>query len=245
MKHRVVAASLVALASSALLGCSGGLPPATAPAATTTPGRATTMPAATRLRYAALGDSYTIGTSVGEAERWPNRLVEALAGDVTLELVANLAVNGATSHDVISRQLPRLTPLQPDFVSLLVGVNDVVRGLPMAAYTTNLATILDELLAIVPAGRIMVVSTPDYTRTPRGVDFGDPSQQRAAIARFNAIARQEAAARGIAFVDISDVADRAGDDPTLVATDGLHPSGRQYALWVERIAPLAAQLLAP
>ena len=34
-----------------------------------------------RLRYVALGDSYTIGTSVDESERWPNQLVERVPHD--------------------------------------------------------------------------------------------------------------------------------------------------------------------
>ena len=33
------------------------------------------------LRYVALGDSYTIGTSVSEAARWPDQLVARLAAD--------------------------------------------------------------------------------------------------------------------------------------------------------------------
>jgi len=28
-----------------------------------------------------------------------------------------------------------------------------------------------------------------------------------------------------------------------VADDGLHPSGKQYALWVDRIAPVVEELL--
>jgi lysophospholipase L1-like esterase len=50
-------------------------------------------------------------------------------------------------------------------------------------------------------------------------------------------------ARGIAFVDIFDLSLRAAEDRSLVADDGLHPSGAQYALWVERIAPIVESLL--
>ena len=53
------------------------------------------------MRYVALGDSYTIGTSVLPAERWPNQLVAALApAGPTLDLIANLGVNGYTSAEV-------------------------------------------------------------------------------------------------------------------------------------------------
>lgn len=42
------------------------------------------------MRYVALGDSYTIGTSVNDGERWPNQLVARLA-DTDVELAGNLA----------------------------------------------------------------------------------------------------------------------------------------------------------
>ncbi len=54
-----------------------------------------------------------------------------------------------------------------------------------------------------------------------------------------------AAERGIAFVDTFDLSRRAATDRTLVADDGLHPSGAQYALWVERLAPVVRDLLTP
>jgi lysophospholipase L1-like esterase len=196
------------------------------------------------VRYVALGDSYTIGTSVGPADRWPERLVAALAGDVPgLRLVANLGVNGATSGDVVARQLPQLEDLAPDFVTLLIGVNDVVRGVPEARYRANLETILGDLLGRLPLDRIAAITTPDYTVTPAGADYGDPRTQRAGIARNNAILTELATARGVAVIDIFDLSRRAADDRSLVASDGLHPSGSQYALWVERIAPAVGALL--
>jgi lysophospholipase L1-like esterase len=196
------------------------------------------------LRYAALGDSYTIGTSVRVADRWPDRLVRALAATPhPLRLVANLAVNGSTSADVLERELPQLARFEPQFASLLVGVNDVVRGVPIDDYRANVDGILAGLLRRLPAGRIITVSTPDYTVTPQGAAYGDPAARRAAILEHNAVLARAAGSHGIAIVDIHDLSLRAAGDRTLVAGDGLHPSGAQYALWVERIAPVVARLL--
>lgn len=197
------------------------------------------------LRYVALGDSYTIGTSTrDEGERWPNQLVARLGPQrPTLELVANLGVNGFTSRDVIEGELPRLDELRPEFASLLIGVNDVVQGVPDAAFQANAAVILDDLRRRLPANRIVVVATPDYTVTPQGAAYGDPARQAAGIRRNNGILRELATARGIAYVDIHDLSLRAREDRTLVADDGLHPSGAQYRLWVERIEPIVASLL--
>lgn len=203
------------------------------------------------LRYLALGDSYTIGTSVAQADRWPDRLVAELAGDRSrsagprpgLELVANLGVNGATSGDVVARQLPRLSDLAPDFATLLIGVNDVVQGVPETRYRTNVETILAALLVRLPADRIVAITTPDYTVTPAGADYGHPEEQRAGIVRNNEILTELATARGLPVVDIFDLSGRAASERSLVASDGLHPSGTQYALWVERIAPIVGRLL--
>jgi len=200
------------------------------------------------LRYVALGDSYTIGTATRSAsERWPNQLVDRLRGadgtESSLALVANLGVNGFTSRDVIDRELPALDGLGPQFASLLVGVNDVVQGVPPAGYRANAGTILDTLLGRLSANRVVVISTPDYTVTPQGAAYGDPAQQAAGIRENNAILRGLADARGIAFVDIHDISLRAAQERGLVADDGLHPSGEQYRRWVDRLAPVVLGLL--
>ena len=193
----------------------------------------------------ALGDSYTIGTSVAEVERWPNQLAAALAPDLPrLELVGNLAVNGFTSRDVIELELPSLASFRPEFVSLLSGVNDVVQGVPAETYRRNIGAILDQLVGSVGAQRVLAVTTPDHTVTPAGADFGDPAGQSAGIRENNHLIAEVAGSRGVTVVDIHDISLRAAADQTLVARDGLHPSGEQYRLWVERIAPAVRELLA-
>jgi len=195
-----------------------------------------------RVRYVALGDSYTIGTSVSEADRWPNQLAARVP---ELELIGNPAVNGYTSADLIHRELPLLDDLRPELVTLLIGVNDVVHGVPETVYRANAGVILDRLLVLVGAGRVVCVATPDYTRTPRGAEFGDPDRQREGIERINAVLREECEDRGMAFVpEILEISRRASDDSDLVAPDGLHPSGEQYRRWVESIEPVVRRLLA-
>jgi len=196
------------------------------------------------VRYVALGDSYTIGTSVPAAERWPDQLVATL-GPVapTLELVANLGVNGYTSADLIRDEMPVVAGLRPDFVTLLIGVNDVVQGVAPATYAANIVAILDELLGLLPAHRIVTVAIPDYTVTPAGSDYGDPRQQHDGIVTANATMSRLAADRGVAYIDIFDLSLGAAGDRSLVADDGLHPSGAQYAQWVDRILPVVEALI--
>jgi acyl-CoA thioesterase I len=200
------------------------------------------------VRFVALGDSYTIGTSVSETERWPNQLVARLAAEdgvasSKLELAANLALSGFTSKDVINLELPRLGPLDPELVTLLIGVNDVVQGVSLAIYRRNVELILDELVALVGGDRVLAITTPDYSVTPAGSDYGDPARQAAGIRAVNDALRELATARDIVVIDIHDLSLQAASDRSLVAPDGLHPSGTQYSLWVDRIAPAVVVLI--
>jgi lysophospholipase L1-like esterase len=163
----------------------------------------------------------------------------------TLILSGNLATNAFTSEDLILHQLPELDAVRPELVSVLIGVNDVVQGVSEATYADNVAFILDDLLGRLPADRIVAVATPDYTVTSQGAAFGDPDRMRAAIARFNTVFQLAAARRNIAFVpEIFEISQQAANDPSLVARDGLHPSGAQYALWVDAILPVVESALA-
>jgi acyl-CoA thioesterase-1 len=241
----VARAATVGISLVALGACQVSTPtsgPSSSPALSSPVG---TDPAMTsegsRLRYVALGDSYTIGTSVVEGERWPNQLIARVPG---LELAANLGVNGFTSRDVIEVELPQLDAHRPDVITLLIGVNDVVQGVPTETYRANVVRILDDAVDRVGAGRVLVVTTPDYTVTPSGSDYGDPVQQSAGIRANNAIITEVARGLGIRVADIYDLSLGAATDHSLVAGDGLHPSGHQYELWVDRIAPIVEAMLA-
>jgi acyl-CoA thioesterase-1 len=225
-------------------GCTAPLSTTAPPVTSPTPDGPLDTSATPGLRYVALGDSYTIGTSVEIPARWPNQLAAALGSTPpTLDLVANLGVNGFTSRDVIEVELPQLDGLRPQFLTLLVGVNDVVQGVPVDTFRQNAVRILDDLVGRVGADRVLVVTTPDYTVTPAGGAYGNPATQAAAIRSSNQVLGGLATARGVTVVDIYDLSLRAGADRTLVAADGLHPSGAQYALWVARIAPEVERLL--
>src|SRR4029453_17864266 len=83
---------------------------------------------------------------------------------------------------------------------------------------------------------VIVLSIPDWSVTPFAA-----GQPRAAIAaaidHFNVINRQEAAQAGVHYVDVTPVSRQALQDASLLATDGLHPSGKMYTQWVELVLP--------
>jgi len=202
------------------------------------------------MRYVPLGDSCTYGNAVPAVEAWPNQLVVKLAAEAAtagreppLELVGNLAVTDFTSRDVLNIELVQLESFRPEVSSILIGANDVIQGIGPDEYRRNLGTILDGMETLVGRARIFGVTIPDVTITPAFPEHGDPAVIAPQFRAYNEIFSSILVARGIPVADIHDLSLAAAGDPTLIARDNLHPSGRQYALWVERIAPVVRGLL--
>jgi lysophospholipase L1-like esterase len=184
------------------------------------------------MKYLALGDSYTIGESVAETDRWPVQLGAALGWDKKPEIIAT---TGWRTDDLMNAV--KKAPLSPpyDMVSLLIGVNNQYQGKSADAYRPEFEELL--LKAIELAGgdkkKVFVVSIPDYGFTP----FGKPKQDAIThdIDAFNSANESIAKRIGVRYINITDISRNGFEDPALVAADGLHPSGKQYKLWVERI----------
>lgn len=198
--------------------------------------------------YLALGDSYTIGTSVEEDQRWPRQLLDALladrvvAGDPAPQLTY-IATNGWRT-DQLQAGI-RNTDLAEtyDLVSLLIGVNNQFQSRPLNVYQEEFTDLLNT--AISKAGgdldRVFVVSIPDYAFTPFGNGRDNISR---GVDVFNAAAREITEAAGVPFYNITPISREGLRDPGLVASDDLHPSGQQYARWVTEVLlqPVAARI---
>jgi lysophospholipase L1-like esterase len=196
-------------------------------------------------RFLALGDSYTIGEGVSPPEQWPVQLVGALrARGTDLADPTILARTGWTT-DELAAALDRASPQGPyALVSLLIGVNNQYRGRDVAEYRVQFTALLDRAVGLAGGrpGRVLVLSIPDWGVTPHGA--GRRAEVAAAIDRFNAVARVETLRVGARYVEITEESRRAGEDPSLLAGDGLHPSGKMYARWAEAALPSAAAALA-
>lgn len=196
-------------------------------------------------RYLALGDSYTIGESVEDFERWPNQLADSLKNlDLDLAVVDNIAVTGWTTGKLLDGiEAADLDPSY-DFVSLLIGVNNFYQGRSIEEYETEFDTLLDQALGFVGGdiSRMIVLSIPDYAYTPFGQSRPDPAAISAGIDAFNAVNKALTEARGIQYFDITPISRLGLSQPELVAADGLHPSSKQYAAWVSQIVETARML---
>jgi len=199
------------------------------------------------LSYLALGDSYTIGEAVAVEGRWPHQLAAALRGQgVGLADPQTIATTGWTT-DELDAGIDAAAPQGPfAFVSLLIGVNNQYRGRPLNEYRHQFEALLQRAIGFAggDAGRVLVLSFPDWGATPFGAGSGrDLARIGIETDEFNGAAKVISTQQGVAFVDITDISRAHGADPTMIAEDGLHPSTRMYALWAGRALPVATRLL--
>lgn len=196
------------------------------------------------LRYLALGDSYTIGESVEEAERFPNQLASLLANEGVTVDVKIIARTGWTTDELWRGIQAEAVEPPYDMVSLLIGVNNQYRGRGLEEYREGFIFLLNK--AIEYAGgdvkRVVVFSIPDWGVTPFA--YGrDTTQIANEIDAFNKVNLEESTKAGVHYVDVTPSSRLALNDKTLIASDGLHPSGKMYAEWAQSALPIALNIL--
>jgi lysophospholipase L1-like esterase len=186
--------------------------------------------------YVAMGDSFTAGTGCLPGEAWPERLTAALRQrSPSLEL-RNIAVEGATSTEVLD-QLPVALELEPDLVTVVCGANDVLRSVrpDPRLYGANLAMIIMRLQEALPGVRVLTATSPERwdfiemrPRTRRRVEEG--------IAEVNRATREIAAALDVPCLEVS--RNPGLSDHRNFSSDGLHPSPLGHRRAAEGFAQL-------
>lgn len=194
----------------------------------------------TPLTYLALGDSYTIGEAVEQKLSFPYQLVSELATqNVFVTTPKIIAKTGWTTDELQSAIKVENVTQKFDIVTLLIGVNNQYRGNSRITYRKEFATLLQTAISYANGNKkhVFVVSIPDWGMTPFGKSSGkDIAKISAEIDAFNAIAKEETLAMNVSYTDITPGSRNAAADLSLVATDGLHPSGKMYASWALEVA---------
>ncbi len=196
------------------------------------------------IRYLALGDSYTIGESVPESDRWPNQLAAMLSNNGKQIEVTIVARTGWTTSE-LWQGIQAVGPQGSfDMVSLLIGVNNQYRGYDINEYREEFRFLLGKAVGYAggDVDRVIVLSIPDWGVTPfaEGRDRGEIAAQ---IDAFNEVNLDESQKAGVHYVDVTPVSRVAVNDPGLIAGDGLHPSGKMYAEWASLALPIALKIL--
>jgi lysophospholipase L1-like esterase len=204
----------------------------------------TTMPTTTdTLTYLALGDSYTIGQSVDAKQSFPVQLKDKLAA-YGVQQPTIIAQTGWTTDNLINAiNLGGIAGKKYDIVTLLIGVNDQYQGLSQANYRTKFVQLLNTAIGFAKAGKthMFVLSIPDYGVTPFAA--GQEATIGPLIDQFNTINFEESNKAGVNYVNITNISKGAATDLTLVAVDGLHPSGIMYAQWVALLSTVVIPVI--
>ncbi|WP_018126811.1 SGNH/GDSL hydrolase family protein [Balneola vulgaris] len=201
---------------------------------------ACTKPQEQPLKYLALGDSYTIGEAVPENGRWPVQLVDSLQShDIEMNKPTIVATTGWTTNE-LQKGIDEVELAPPyDLVSLLIGVNNQYRGYDIEIYREEFRALIEQSIEFAggDATKVFVVSIPNYGVTPFGMQKGE-EQIRTELLAYDAMAAEIAFEYNIPFINITPISEGAKTDSTLIASDELHPSEKQYTLWVEEILPI-------
>ena len=197
------------------------------------------------IKILALGDSYTIGQSVCDTCRFPEQLKSQLLpkleliNSIELEIIAQ---TGWTTSNLISAIDNKSETENFDLVTLLIGVNNQYQGKAFSIYSNEFPQLINTAISKAKSNKtnVIVISIPDYAFTPVGKEFANVSED---IDTYNSFAENYCSKNNISFVNITDITRLGFTEPTLVASDGLHPSELAYAKFVERLLPVALEKL--
>jgi lysophospholipase L1-like esterase len=192
------------------------------------------------LSYLALGDSYTIGESVGVEDRYPVQAMRLLNLNDTPDIIAT---TGWTTGDLLRALAVAKPAAGYQVVSLLIGVNNQYQGRSQTEYGEQFAGLLKAAIDLAGdrPSHVIVLSIPDYSVTPFARQR-DTAFIAARIDEFNCINNRIATDYKVNYLDITAESRKAASDPTLIAADGLHFSGKEYGIWAHMMVPVLKKL---
>lgn len=194
--------------------------------------------------YLALGDSYTIGEQVPFADNFPNQTVQHLRNTGFAFYAAEVIAKTGWTTDELNQAIENTVLMENyDIVSLLIGVNNQYRGRTAAEFKIEFEQLLQK--AIQFAGnkpyRVFVLSIPDWGVTPfadalRPDGQGrDKNQIAEEIDAYNYIGETSSKEFRANFINITASQRIDGNKTAFLAPDGLHPSGKEYKKWADKL----------
>lgn len=215
------------------------VPPATTPPTTEVP----TTPISKSINYLALGDSYTIGQSVCETCRYPEQLktkLQTIYPETAFSLKV-IARTGWTTSDLITTINSQNPDSNYDLVTLLIGVNNQYQHADFSVYEKEFPQLLNKAITLAKGDNknVIVLSIPDYAYTPFTKNYTSENRMKISteLDHYNSFAESYCITKQVAFISITDITRQGLNNPSLVASDGLHPSETAYKIFVEKMLP--------
>ena len=195
--------------------------------------------------YLALGDSYTIGENVQPHESFPYQVTELLTKEgFNFNSPDIIAKTGWTTDELqVSINKYKLLPSY-DFVTLLIGVNNQYQGRRVENYKPEFESLLKQAIRFAggKAKHVIVLSIPDWGVTPFATGR-DKNQIAKEIDTFNAVNKSLAKRYKTQYIEITRGTREHSGDLSFITTDGLHPSGKEYAEWALKVSGLIKSLI--
>jgi len=206
----------------------------------------------TKYSYLALGDSYTIGEQVPLAESFPYQTLQLLRkADILKEGQQHffaapeiIAKTGWTTDELSAAIGQTIFLPRYDIVSLLIGVNNQYRGRTVAEFEKEFELLLQMAIQFAGgmANHVYVLGIPDWGLTPFAKDR-DAKKISAEIDAYNNVCEKMATAFKTHFINITTGQRVDVGDTGFLATDGLHPSGKEYKKWAAKLSALILENL--
>lgn len=164
-----------------------------------------------------------LGNSITERGPWH----ELLPGKV----IMNRGIGGDNTFGVLAR-LSDVTKYKPKKIFLLIGINDIGRGLPVDVITANYRRIVQRVRAESPKTVLCIQSVLPMNDAILKYDY--LKNKKATVLALNRELKAIAAANGLTYIDLHEVfADGKGDLKAAYTSDGIHINSAAYAAWVE------------
>lgn len=189
----------------------------------------------TPISYVALGDSLTYGVGASSIEHtFPYLFASTLAVDNKKVELSNLGTPGAKVNNIISEQLDRALELQPDYVTILIGTNDMHGFISYKKFSEDLGHVLQTVTTHTNA-HITLITVP-YLGSKKLILPPYQYFFDYRIKKYNQVIEKLGDTYTVQVVDLySTTRESFLKNQTLYSSDGLHPSDEGYSYWSQSI----------
>jgi lysophospholipase L1-like esterase len=164
-----------------------------------------------------------LGNSITEQGFW-NELLPR-------KVIHNRGIGGDNTFGVLAR-LDQIIDIKPEKIFLLIGINDIARGLPTATISNNIYRILSQLTDQLPHTSIIIQSVIPINENLLQADYLKNKKEK--ISELNKEIKKLASLFEIPYVDLHPLfANEAGELNKNFTNDGVHILPPGYLQWME------------
>jgi lysophospholipase L1-like esterase len=168
-------------------------------------------------------DVVFIGDSLTEGAEWSDFFPNIS--------VANRGVGGNTTADIL-RRLDSIVSLKPEYAFIMLGINDIDRGVPLLHIVSRYVAIVKSLrkngIEVVIQSTIQCQPSECFSKSE-------------IVNELNTSLKEYAKSLNMRFVELGVLSKKDGLE-SIHSYDGVHLNGKGYRVWVESISPILSEM---